>query len=458
MKKKILVIDDDKASCELLREILEEEGWHVETAQTPAIAQSLVKKEHFDLVISDINLEAESNGMDLLRNFRTQMPVILVTAFGSLEASLAAQREGAWDLISKPFNVADVIAAARRALRTHSDIVTSTPAPEASRIVGRSPAMIALFNDLARVAAANTTVLIIGESGTGKELIARAVHENSLRAHKSFIPVNCGAITETLLEAELFGHIKGSFTGANVDRVGLFEMADENTLFLDEIGETSPAMQVKLLRVLQENEVRRIGGNKLIKIDVRVIAATNRDLEAEVKAGRFREDLFYRLSVVTLRVPNLRERRADIPLLAAHFLAKSATKLSRPLIWSDEALAVLSAYDWPGNVREMENAVEAAAVHVRGEVIEIEDLPAKVRSTAPFVQSRKRQLELTSLFSDLPTLDHLERRYLIHVLEAVGHNRSRAAEVLGIDRRTLYRMAERFAITLDETEKNSSGY
>jgi DNA-binding NtrC family response regulator len=455
LMKKILVIDDDKASCDLLREIFEEQGWQVEMALSPAAASSLAETQQFDLVVSDINLEADTTGIDLLRSFREKMPVILITAFGSLESSIEARREGAWDLISKPFNFEDVITAAERALRSRSDAQpeNSKSVPEVlpgAKIVGRSSVMITLFNEVARVAPTHTTVLIIGESGTGKELIARAIHDNSPRANSPFVPINCGAITETLLEAELFGHVKGSFTGANVDRAGLFELADSGTLFLDEIGETSPAMQVKLLRALQEGEVRRIGSPKPIKVDVRIVAATNRDLEAEVKAGHFREDLFYRISVVTLRVPCLRDRRSDIPLLSARFLAKAGTNLGKRLRWSDDALSVLSAYNWPGNVRELENAVEAAALHARSEVVEVDDLPAKVQTATPLAQVRKKHPEFSTLYSDLPTLDELERRYMLYVLEAVGQNRSRAAEVLGIDRRTLYRMAERFGVNLDE--------
>lgn len=456
--KKILVIDDDRTACELLREIFEDHGWQAKIAQTPEAALSLAEMENFDLVVSDINLEANSNGIDILRKLRDHMPVILITAFGSLEASIEAQREGAWELLSKPFNFDDLIKAAERAIKSHEETLAAKDQQSKSsetsllgtRIVGRSPAMITLFNEIARVSATTSTVLIIGDSGTGKELIARAIHEASPRARAAFVPVNCGAITETLLETELFGHIKGSFTGAATDRAGLFEMAEGGTVFLDEIGETTPAMQVKLLRVLQEREVRRVGGSKPIKVDVRIIAATNRDLEAEVKATRFREDLFYRLSVVTLRVPSLRDRRTDIPLLANRFLAKATAGLGRNLVWAEDTLAVLSAYTWPGNVRELENAVEAAALHARGDIVEIEDLPNKIQSAIPLAESKKRHPDYTTLFNGLPTLDELERRYIVHVLDTVGHNRSRAAEVLGIDRRTLYRMAERLGIPLDE--------
>ncbi len=263
--------------------------------------------------------------------------------------------------------------------------------------------------------------------------------------------VNCGALTETLLEAELFGHVRGSFTGAVSDRKGLWEEAEDGTLFLDEIGETSPAMQVKLLRALQESEIRRVGASRMVRVNARVVAATNRDLEKEVRSGAFREDLFYRLSVVTLKVPSLRERRSDIPLLAERFLRKASESVSRRLRFSDMALASLISYDWPGNVRELENAVEYAGLHARGAEVQAEELPAKVQTSEVRARLALDGSPLAALYADLISLDELERRYLLHVLEATGGNRTRAAEILGIDRRTLYRMAERFQIKLDES-------
>lgn len=449
--KRVLIIDDDKVACELMCEVFEDNGWLTKMAQTPEQAKSLVNKEQFDLIVSDINLEADSTGLDLLHEF-PKIPVILITAFGSLEIALKAEKEGAWELLSKPFDVEDLLKIAEKAIKPVIEVENHTAKTEKwtdTRILGRSSAMMALFVQLARVAPSNSTVLIIGESGTGKELIAKAIHENSPRARASFVPVNCGAITETLLEAELFGHTKGSFTGAAADRAGLFELASGGTLFLDEIGETSPAMQVKLLRALQEGEIRRIGASKPTKVDVRVVAATNRDLEAEVKAGRFREDLFYRLSVITLKVPSLKDRASDIPLLATKFLERSASDLKRNLNWSQEALTLMSAYSWPGNVRELENAVEAAALHARSDVLEIDDLPAKIQATQ-VSPNKPKHSDIESLFSNLFTLDELERRYIIYVLNVTGHNRTRAAEILGVDRRSLYRMAERLGFNLDE--------
>ena len=294
-----------------------------------------------------------------------------------------------------------------------------------------------------------SSVVITGESGTGKELVAKALHRCGPRRNAPFIAFNCAALPENLIESELFGYVRGAFTGAAADRKGLWEEAEGGTLFLDEIGETSQAMQVKLLRALQEGEIRRVGSTRPVIVDARVLSATNRDLEREVKAGRFREDLFYRLGVVTLRVPPLRERRSDIPLLAERFLRAASENAGRArLRLSEGALNRLISYDWPGNVRELESAVEYGALHARGAEVAAEDLPPKLQ-TAEVRQAASRS-PLAALYEDLPSLDELERRYLQHVLEATGGNRTRTAEILRIDRRTLYRMAERFHLKLDE--------
>nr|MBP6824712.1 sigma-54-dependent Fis family transcriptional regulator [Acidobacteriota bacterium] len=434
--KRILVIDDDLASCNLLRELFTAQGWSAAIAQTPNEAVKLGAAEKFDLIVSDINLEAEKSGLDLLKTFRDQCPVILITGFGTLDTTVAASREGAWDLISKPFKVQEVISVVRRALeRADAAKPDESQAAESlteqyrqTGLIGRSAAMIELYKEIARIASSRSTVLIIGESGTGKELVARAIHHHSPRAALPFVPVNCGALTETLLEAELFGHTKGSFTGAAFDRKGLWEEAEGGTLFLDEIGETSAALQVKLLRALQEREIRRVGSTKNLKVDARVIAATNRELEQEVVANRFREDLFYRLSVVTLRVPALRERRSDIPLLAERFLLNAMENAGRgQLRFHEETIKLLVAYDWPGNVRELESAVEYGALHARGTEIAPEDLPPKLRSEE--LQALASRSRLAALYNDLPTLNELERRYLLHVLEVMNGSRTRAAEV-----------------------------
>jgi DNA-binding NtrC family response regulator len=457
--KQILIVDDDKASCELLAEIFAVQGWTTAAAQTPERARELAVENSFDLVVSDVNLEANATGLDLLRELRDRSPVILVTGFGTLDTAVEATREGAYDFISKPFKVEEVVETAKRAMahsrdakhgdatETEASAATTQAVPADAGIIGRTPAMISLYKEIARVAPSRSTVLITGESGTGKELIARSIHKHSPRAEHPFIAVNCGALTETLLEAELFGAVRGAYTGANADRKGLWEEAQGGTLFLDEIGETSPAMQVKLLRALQEGEIRPVGASRNRQVDARIVAATNRNLEQEVKEGRFREDLFYRLSVITLHMPPLRERRADIPLLAEGFLQRATVETGRRLHFADAALTRLAAYDWPGNVRELQSTIEYAALHARESEVAIVDLPAKLQTEE--LRQAAARLPLTALYADLITLDELERRYLIHVLEAVGGNRSRAAEILGIDRRTLYRMADRFGIKLD---------
>jgi DNA-binding NtrC family response regulator len=457
--RRILVVDDDHRAGDALREILAAQGWEVETEQTPEEAIEAFGRARFDLVISDINLEAAQTGLDLLARFRVQCPVILITGFGTLESAVKASQEGAWDLISKPFKVKDVISAVHRALEHGGGGKVRAPQVaamfEPPGLIGRSPAMIELYKEIARVAPSKSTVLIVGESGTGKELVARSIHQHSQRVRGPFVPVNCGALTETLLEAELFGHVKGSFTGAHGDRRGLWEEAEGGTLFLDEIGETSPAMQVKLLRTLQEREIRRVGATRNIRVDVRAVAATNRDLKKEVERGAFREDLFYRLNAYTLHVPALRNRRSDIPLLVERFLHAAADAASRPdLRLSEESILSLVAYNWPGNVRELESAIEYAALHAHGDEIRPEDLPPELQSAE--VRAVADRSSLAALFDDLPTLDELGRRYLLHVLAVVGGSRTRAAAVMGIDRRTLYRMAERFKISLSENDHDGS--
>ncbi len=451
--KQILVIDDDLETCNFLSELFSDAGWQVTSSQSAEAALAAVQRNRFDLIVSDINLGGKTTGVGLLKEFKTLTPhsaVILISGFGSLETAVEAVREGAFDYISKPFNITEIVGIAKRALTqepaAETQAVMLKEYSESSGIIGHSPKMIDLYKQIAVVAPSRSTVLVTGESGTGKELVARAIHRNSPRSSGAFIAVNCGALTETLLEAELFGHLKGSFTGAVADKPGLFEEADGGTIFLDEIGETSLNMQVKLLRVLQESEIRRIGSAKNIHVDVRVLAATNRHLEQEVKEGRFREDLFYRLSVVTLRVPPLRDRREDIQLLAAHALKRARANGVSATSISSEALSLLEQFNWPGNVRELENTIEHAALYARGTIIAPSDLPEKIRDQVIAERNEKWQ----SLFDDLPSLDELERRYLIYVLQHVEGSRTHAAELLKIDRRTLYRMAERFGINLKE--------
>jgi DNA-binding NtrC family response regulator len=444
---RILVLDDDPGTCRFMQELLARPDREIETTMDPEQALARVRAKPFDLVISDLKLNARIDGIGVLRSVRDMTPgtpVIIVTGFGELEKAVEAVREGAFDFVSKPFNITELKGLVERALQK----TPAPPPPTAVRdnmppaLLGRTPAMTGIYKQIAHAASADAPVLIIGESGTGKELVARAIHQHSNRSARPFVPINCGALTETLLESELFGHIKGSFTGAVTDAKGVFQTAHTGTVFLDEVGEMSPALQVKLLRVLQEGEVRPVGSSRAVKTDVRIVAATNVDVERAVTDGKFRQDLFYRLGVVIITLPPLRERRDDIPLLIERFLKAASAKAMKQVELTPAAIETLASYHWPGNVRELENMVERLVVFSRGNRIDVGDLPPTVTPRAPVLEKR--------LFDDLPTLEEIERRYLLHVLEQVGHNRTRAAEVMGIDRRTLYRMAERFGIPLAE--------
>ena len=445
---RILIVDDDRETCRFMAELLARADRTIESAFDPASAMTLVGEQPFDLLISDINLNAPQSGLDLLRAFKAANPsgqVLLISGFGTLETAVDAVRAGAFDYISKPFNIGEVKAAVERALAQASEpaapAVPSRAAPP-SGLIGRTAPMLIVYKQIAHAADAAVPVLIAGESGTGKELVARAIHAYGRRAARPFVPVNCGALAETLLESELFGHTRGAFTGAVSDTKGILEQAHGGTVFLDEIGEMSPALQVKLLRTLEAGEIRPVGASRTTKVDVRVVAATNADLEQAVAEQRFRQDLYYRLSVVVIRVPPLRERRTDIPLLAARFLQNACGRTGRSVEFSPAAMEALAGYRWPGNVRELENTIERLVLFSRGSVIDVSDLPALFREAAA--------PPMAPLFADLPPLDEVERRYLLHVLEEVKGNRTRAAEVLGIDRRTLYRMAERFGIDLKD--------
>jgi DNA-binding NtrC family response regulator len=445
---KILVVDDDRDTCRFIAEVLAAPDRDFELVTESDRALHLARTEPFDLVICDINLNSRLNGLDVLRTFKQDNPrgqVLLVSGFGTLETAIEAVRAGAFDYISKPFDLDEIKKTVQRALDQTGGQSTPPALPRdvpPGDLIGRTPGMLAVYNQIARAADSIVPVLIIGESGTGKELVARALHRNSQRSARAFLAVNCGALTDTLLESELFGHARGAFTGAVADAKGIFEQAQGGTVFLDEIGETSPALQVKLLRVLEEREVRPVGGNRVIKVDNRIVAATNRDLEQAIAQAQFRADLYYRLSVIVIRLPPLRERREDIPLLVAAFLNAASKRLGRPVELSPDALNVLVAYDWPGNVRQLENTIQRIVLFSRGSVVGADDLHN-------LLQGARRDTP-SGLFEDLPSLEELERRYIEHVLQAVGRNRTRAAEVLGIDRRTLYRMAERFGIKLSE--------
>ncbi len=440
---RILVADDDAVTCQLLAEVLSRDGATVIGETDPRRALARVAREPVDLAILDVQMP-EMNGLALLRGLRERLPdlpVVIMTAFGSIDTAVQAIASGAVDYVSKPMNVEEIRTTVRRALGRQAEPQAALPAAGEGLdgVVGRSPAMVEVYKTIARVAPGRSTVLVLGESGTGKELVARAIHQHSARRKHRFVAIDCGALTETLLESELFGHVRGAFTGAVGDAPGLFAEADGGTLFLDEIGDVSPALQAKLLRVLQEHQVRPVGGTAWRTVDVRIIAATNRDLAAAVAAGRFREDLYYRLMVVTIDLPRLRERRVDIPLLVDHLARRAPHDTGKAVSGvSEAALARLCAYHWPGNVRELAHALERGVALAQHEVLTAGDLPAELREPVPVAAPAGP--------ADRPTLQELKRRYIRSVLEENGGNVSRAASVLGVDRRSLYRMLQRYGL------------
>ncbi|MBS1789946.1 MAG: sigma-54-dependent Fis family transcriptional regulator [Acidobacteria bacterium] len=460
---KILVVDDERGARMALEVPLRMSGYDVAAATCGREAIALGQNKRFDVVLTDIYMP-DITGLEVVREFRRFSPdtkIIAVTAQGSLEIAMQAVEEGAFDFIAKPFNIDEVLSivgrAAQHAVTTQA--VSPDPAHDfsASGLIGHSPQMVRAYKLTAHAARTNATVLIEGESGTGKELIARAIHNHSARTDRPFTAVNCSAMIETLLESELFGYTKGSFTGAATDRAGLFEASEGGTIFLDELSGTSQSFQASLLRVLQEKEVRRIGSRDARKIDVRVIGATNINLEEMANRGEFRADLFYRLSVLTINLPPLRLRGAeDVALLAHHFLKKYEREHGDQIRIGEDVIDLLARYSWPGNVRELENTIEHAAAVCADRLITINDLPQRiVERAAPHVIASATQPAATglSLIDDRPSLAELERRYVQLVLSENGGNKSRAAELLGIDRRTIYRYLEVSAQT-DSVSQN----
>src|SRR6266571_351656 len=382
---RLMIVDDDPVTCEMLCELFAAEGFASRFVQSGDAAVSLLADEPLDVLVSDIRMKTPFDGLALLDHVRQQyphLPVVLMTAFGSVETAVRAVKQGAFDYVSKPFDIDALVATVRRALATRPIVesgrtVIDEEEPQTAGLVGRAPAMLEVYKMIARVADSPAAVLITGESGTGKELVARAIHAHGERADKPFVAINCGAITETLLETELFGHIKGSFTGAIANKQGIFEQAGQGTVFLDEVSEMSMGLQVKLLRVLQEKEIVPVGGAAPIAVHARVIAATNRDPEELLASNGFRQDLLYRLNVINLRLPPLRERSEDIPLLVSHFLRKHTREGGTPPRVDDAVLTALVNYSWPGNVRELENVIERAVTLNQIGPIAIDDLPPK---------------------------------------------------------------------------------
>ena len=432
-QERILVVDDAPDTLEVLQRNLVSQGYQVFTAPGVAEALRLLEKTNVDLVITDLKMPGIS-GLDLVRHVRENLPeteVIMITGYASVPGAVEAVKSGAEEYLPKPFTDEELYNAVRNALdKLHRRLAAQNQSPpmpkESYGLLGESEAMRKVFSAIAKAAAVPATVLITGESGTGKELVARAIHYNSQRASARFVPINCGAIPHELFESELFGHVKGAFTGATESRAGFFQTADGGTIFLDEISEIMPALQVKLLRVLQDKEVWMVGAQRPQKVDVRIVAATNKDLTELVKKGSFREDLYFRLGVITIAIPPLRDRDVDKLLLTNHFLSKYAAEMGTSIPrFTDSALELINRYDWRGNVRELENLIQRLIVMNEGDVIDVSDFPSEMRFTASHHAGLNR------------TLADVEAEHICNVLDSVNGNKTRAAEVLGIDRKTL---------------------
>jgi len=449
-KVRILVVDDEESHRIMLRAVLKEEGYEVSEATDGTEAVKAVEREPFDLILLDIRMTT-MDGIEALSEIRKispLVPVLIMTAYASVKTAVEALKAGAFEYLTKPLDIDELKILIEKALELYHLRAENIALKERlgdrfdfSKIIGRSRKMKEVFDTLSLVAPTDATVLILGESGTGKELVANSIHHNSRRASQPFIKVSCAALPETLLESELFGHERGAFTGAVARREGRFQLAHRGTIFLDEVGEMSATTQTKLLRVLQEKEFEPLGSTRTVKVDVRVIAASNKDLEREVKEGRFREDLFYRLNVVPISLPPLRERREDIPALAAHFFVIYRDKNKKELKdISGKAMDLLMRYEWPGNIRELENCIERAVILARGEVIAPADLP-------PAIQALSNGKETQGL--DLPSgisIQEVEKALILKTLEDTGGNRTRAAEILGINRRTLQNKLKEYGI------------
>lgn len=448
-KAKILVVDDEESMCKFMEIMLKKEGYFVSTSQDGSTALERVKSEDYDLVIADLMMP-EMSGLELLSRVKSVNPdldFIVMTAFASVDSAIEALKKGAFDYITKPFRVDEIKIAVRKSLEQRKIVRENIflkkelqTKSDFNCFIGNSPEIVKLKKMGEKIARSDSTVLIEGESGTGKELVARAIHYHSPRSDKPFVTINCAALPENLLESDLFGHVKGSFTGAIKDKEGLFKVADGGTFFLDEVGMTSPAIQAKLLRAIEEKEITPVGGTAPVKVDVRLIAATNADLEQEVKLRNFRADLYYRLHVIPIRIPPLRQRKDDIKLLSSYFVRKYCQKMQiEEKNVTDEAMKRLLSYKWPGNVRELENAIEHAVLLSRGNQIATEDLPQNIKE--------EKEVDLvTETQPTAPILETIEKAYIFWVLNQTGWQKSKAAQVLGIDASTLYRKIEKYKL------------
>jgi two-component system, NtrC family, response regulator AtoC len=449
----LLLVDDEEAFRKLIGRELSRAGYRVESAGTLEEARRRLTGQGFHLVLLDVRVP-DGSGLDLLAEIKEAFPdteVVMLTAYGTVAEAIRAMKEGAYDFLTKPCKLDELEAVIEKAIQKQNLRRTNTALQrEVARLnpgetfIGQSPRILELLKLISRVADTESTVLIRGESGVGKELVARAVHQQSPRAREPFVVVDCAALHENLLQSELFGHEKGAYTGAVRLKHGLFEVADGGSIFLDEIGEVTPPVQVKLLRVLETGTLRRLGSTSDIKVDVRVIAATNRSLESMMRDGAFREDLYYRLNVFSLQLPPLRERREDIPLLVEHFIRHSSLVTKRRMRVSPEAMEVLRRYLWPGNVRELENVIERALILCDGWAIEPEHLPMGVRVAPQFGQEESA--------GRMPTLDEVERRYIRQILDECRGHRQRAATILGISERNLYRRLKEVELVPGEAQ------
>ena len=450
----ILVVDDEKNYLLVLKELLVDEGYEVLTAQSGANALAILSETELDLVVTDMKMPGMS-GLELLERLKQkdpQLPVVMMTAFGTVEKAVEAMKKGAFDYISKPFDNESLKKTVATALKMWRVIKENRFLSQElkdkfgpSDLIGNSPAIQQVRDLIQKVAVTKATVLVTGESGTGKELVARAIHAQSPRRDKPLISVNCSALAETLLESELFGHERGSFTGATSQRKGRFEIADGGTLFLDEVGEMAPSVQVTLLRVLQNREFERVGGNKTIKVDVRLIAASNRDLKEEIPRGTFREDLYYRLNVVHIEVPPLRDRRDDLPILTRYFLERFSKELNKetPTL-SPEAMTVIMDYHWPGNIRELENLLERAVILASGSLIHADDLPIHPKGQTSQDWSADQVIPPGLKLNEV--LEMVEKKMILNALAKTGHVQSHAAELLGIARNLLFYKIKKFKL------------
>ncbi|BDG03202.1 sigma-54-dependent transcriptional regulator [Anaeromyxobacter oryzae] len=455
---RVLVVDDKENMRKLLAKILAD-GYAVETAEDGARALALVATRPYDVVVTDIKMPG-ADGFELLQAVKARAPeteVVLMTGYATVADAVRAMKEGAFDYLEKPFDPDAALAVVARAAehKRLADAARSTAAPgevaSFHNLVGRSPRMHEVYALLDKAAGLDITVLLLGETGTGKELAARAIHYHSARRERRFVAVNCGALPGELVESELFGHARGAFTGAAGAKPGLFEEAAGGTIFLDEVGELPLAAQVKLNRALQEREIRRVGDTQPVKIDVRVIAATHRDLREEVRAGRFREDLFYRLHVFPVTLPPLRERAEDVPLLAAHFVEKHARAIRRDVTgFEPEALRRLAGYAWPGNVRELENAVERAVAVAPGPLVRVADLPPEVAAAVPGAPDPATLAKLPYREAVEQARDRISREYLVALLAEFGGNVTRAAERAGMERESLHRLLRKYGLRSDD--------